>query len=136
MVLTGNNLLESKPESISQLAREYSGATRIKEHGTASADTDTLYTVPAGKKLWLISIILDVNFDAATTGNKATLKIGAVPNIYMAIYGSVTAGSKMAAWNSKEILEVKAGEAITVGTIAAEIRVTGNIIGYLLPAGD
>ena len=134
MALNFNGLLESRYESISQLKREYPGAIQVYADNWASNTTNTVYTVPAGFKLWVISLVLDATFDGTTAGNTARVKINGTA--IMRTYGAAVASSKVVSWASKELLELVAGEALQIATSVPEMFATCSMTGYLIPSSS
>ena len=52
-------LIKYKPEIISDIPREYENATLVTASNTASNSQNTVYTVGAGKKLMLMSLVME-----------------------------------------------------------------------------
>lgn len=119
---------------VSSVPREFNGATLINASNTASNAENTVYEVPAGKKLWLVSMVLDVNFAAGTTGNAAYAQIDGGNCIRL--YGASAAGTKMQTLGTNQLVEVTAGVKIEIETLSANVFAAVAITGYLVDAGE
>jgi len=118
---------------VSSVPREFTGATLINASNTASNNENTVYEVPAGKKLWLVSLVLDTNFAAGTAANAAYAQIDG--GYCIRLYGAAAAGTKMQTLGTNQLIEIKAGVKIEIETLSANVFASVAITGYLVEAG-
>jgi len=126
-------LIEAKEEIISDILREYPEATLKVESNAANDSTDTVYTVPAGKKFALISLTLAVSAAVNMGGEDGRARIAG--NVAGRIFGSVAAKSETYTLPSANLIILTEGQVIHAHSSDAGIIVDVAITGYEMPAG-
>lgn len=107
------------------------GISRIKSAGAINQEL-TLYTVPAGKKFYLLSAFIH-NYEATASTGLGTLFFDgdAVTNRILTMKGTSTATATMSSSSSYPLpVLFTAGSTIEIKSDAANLVTTGIITGY------
>jgi hypothetical protein len=108
----------------------------LLKNGKAENETTTIYTVPAGKVAYIISVQLAYHTSAAISDKDAEIYVDTGSTILLAQQVNTAAASEGQAWSANFAIPLRldAAQAVIVSSGSAGLETIGTMQGYEVDA--